>query len=93
MFERIPDGLQSLHFEILALSPTRANWVKRWSKVETISFIRPMIYVLSTRDDMLKMEIHRLGFMQWFIKVLGNGPGQIKDLLWGHLALCLKMIQ
>jgi hypothetical protein len=52
-----------------------------------------MIYVLSTRDDMLKMEIHRLGFMQWFIKVLGNGPGQIKDLLWGHLALCLKMIQ
>jgi hypothetical protein len=52
-----------------------------------------MICVLSTRDDMLRMEIHRLGFMQWFIKMIDNGLGQIKDLLWGHLALCLKMIQ
>jgi hypothetical protein len=34
----ILDGLQSFHFDILTLSPTRANWVERWSKAHAIIF-------------------------------------------------------
>jgi hypothetical protein len=50
MFEEILDGFQSLHFHTLTLSPTRANWVKRWSKVEIISLIGPMMCVSFDRD-------------------------------------------
>jgi hypothetical protein len=81
MLEEISNGFQSLHLHTLTLSPTGVNGVKRWSKVETISFIRPMMCVLSIRDGMLRMERHRLGLVQWFLKVFDNGLGQIKDLL------------
>jgi hypothetical protein len=35
---------------ILTLSPTRANWVERWSKAKTTSLTGPMMWVLFTRD-------------------------------------------
>jgi len=35
---------------ILTLSPTRANWVERWSKAKTTSLTAPMMWVLFTRD-------------------------------------------
>jgi hypothetical protein len=50
MLEKIFDGLQSLHFDILTLSPTRVNWVERWSKAGIISFIGPTMWVSSARD-------------------------------------------
>jgi hypothetical protein len=50
MLEKIPDGLQSLHFNTLTLSSTMVNWVKRWSKVEIISFIKFTIWVSSVKD-------------------------------------------
>jgi hypothetical protein len=51
MFEEILDGLQSLHFDTLTLSPIKANWVERWSKVAIISLIRPTMWVLSAKDE------------------------------------------
>jgi hypothetical protein len=36
---KIPITLQNLHFDILTISPTRTNRVKRWSKVRVISLI------------------------------------------------------
>jgi hypothetical protein len=50
MHEEIFDELQSLHFDNLALSPTRASWVKKWSKARIILFIGPTMWVLSTKD-------------------------------------------
>ncbi len=50
MLEEIHDGFQNLHFDTLILNPTKANWVERWSKVEIISLIRPIMCVLSARD-------------------------------------------
>jgi hypothetical protein len=50
MFEDIPNGFQSLHFNTLTLSPTKVNWVERWSKAGTISFIGPTMCVLFTKD-------------------------------------------
>jgi hypothetical protein len=44
------DGLQSLHFETLTLSPTKVNWVEMWSKAHVISLIGPMMWVSSIRD-------------------------------------------
>jgi hypothetical protein len=34
----------------LTLSPTRANWVERWSKAWVISFIGPMMWISFARD-------------------------------------------
>jgi hypothetical protein len=50
MLKGILDGLQSLHFDTLTLNPTRVNSVKRWSTARIISFMGPMMYVLSVRD-------------------------------------------
>ncbi len=50
MLEKILDGFQSLHFNILTLSPTRGNWVERWSKVRIILFKWPMMWISFTRD-------------------------------------------
>jgi hypothetical protein len=50
MLGEIHDGLQSLHFDNLTLSPTRANWVERWSKVWVISFIGCTMWVSFVRD-------------------------------------------
>jgi hypothetical protein len=47
---KIFDGLQSFHFDILTLSPTRANWVERWSKAQVFSLKGPMVWVLFGRD-------------------------------------------
>jgi len=49
MPKKIPNGFQSLHFDTLTLSPTKANWVKRWSKVGINSFIGPTMWVSSVR--------------------------------------------
>ncbi len=51
MFEKIPNGIQSLHFDTLTLSPIKVNWVERWSKVGIISLIGPTMWVLFTRDE------------------------------------------
>jgi hypothetical protein len=50
MLQEIFDGFQSLHFNTLILSPTRVNWVERWSKVRIISFKRPTMWVSFTKD-------------------------------------------
>jgi hypothetical protein len=50
MFGKILNGLQSLHFNTLTLSPTRVNWVERWSKTRVISLIGPTMQVLSVKD-------------------------------------------
>jgi hypothetical protein len=50
MLEKIPNGLQSLHFNTLTLSPTKVNSIKRWSKARIISFIGPTMCVLFIRD-------------------------------------------
>ncbi len=50
MPKKVPNGLQNLHFDTLTLSPTRANWVERWSKVWVISLKGPMMWVLFIRD-------------------------------------------
>jgi hypothetical protein len=46
---KISNGFQSLHFDILTLSPTRANWVERWSKARIIPLIGPKMWVSSIR--------------------------------------------
>jgi hypothetical protein len=51
MFEEILNGLQSLHFGTSTFSPTKANWVERWSKVRIILLIRPTMWVLSIKDE------------------------------------------
>jgi hypothetical protein len=50
MPREILDGLQSFYFNTLTLSPTKVNWVERWSKVWVISFIGPAMWVSSIRD-------------------------------------------
>jgi hypothetical protein len=50
MLREIPNGLQNLHFDTLTLSPTKVNWVKRWSKEQVISFKGPIMWISSTRD-------------------------------------------
>jgi hypothetical protein len=62
MLKEIPNGLESLHFDTLTLSPTKVNWVKRWSKVQIISFIGPMKWVLSTRDGKTQPRVHVMVF-------------------------------
>jgi hypothetical protein len=47
---------------ILTLRPIGANWVKRWSKVGTISFIRPMMCVLSVRDGKTQLGVCAMVF-------------------------------
>jgi hypothetical protein len=46
------------------------------------------MWVSSTRDGKTQ-----LGPVQWSLRELNNGPKQIKDLLKGHHASCLKMNQ
>jgi hypothetical protein len=50
MSKEIHDGLQSLHFDTLTLSPTKVNWVEKWLKVQVISLIGPMMWVSSIID-------------------------------------------
>jgi hypothetical protein len=50
MPRKIPNGLQSLHFDTLTLSLTRVNWVERWLKAWVISLIGPIVWVSSIRD-------------------------------------------
>jgi len=60
MPKKIPNGFQSLHFDTLTLNPTRANWVKKWSKAWVISFKGPTMWVSSTRN--IKKT--------WYVKVI-----------------------
>jgi hypothetical protein len=55
MLVEILDGLQSLHFDTLTLSPIRVNWVERWSNVQIISFIGPMMWISSTKDGKMQL--------------------------------------
>ncbi len=50
MLGEIPNGLQSLHFDTLTLSLTKANWVKRWPKAHVISLIGPTMWVSFAKD-------------------------------------------
>jgi hypothetical protein len=45
-----PNGLQSLHFDTLTLSPIKINFVERWSKARVISLIGPMMWVSFVMD-------------------------------------------
>jgi hypothetical protein len=56
MLEEILDGLQRLHFITLTLSPTKANWVERWSKGGIISLIGPTMCVSFARDGKTQLE-------------------------------------
>jgi hypothetical protein len=69
MLEKIPEGFQNLHFDTLTLSPIQTNWVKRWSKARTISFIRPMMWVSSIRDENTQLKAHAM-----VSKMFDNGP-------------------
>jgi len=60
MLEGIPNGLQSLHFDTLTLSTIKVNLVKRWSKVETISFIGLMMCLLPVRDVNIWLGAHTM---------------------------------
>jgi hypothetical protein len=62
MLKEIPNGLESLHFDTLTLSPIKVNWVKRWSKVQVIPFIGPMKWVLSTKDGKTQLGVHVMVF-------------------------------
>jgi hypothetical protein len=55
-----PDELQRLHFDTLTLSPTRANWVKRLSKAQVISFINPTMWVSFARDGKTQLGTHAM---------------------------------
>jgi hypothetical protein len=55
MPREIPNVLQSLHFDTLTLSPTKVNWVERWSKAQGISLIGPMMWVSSIRDGKMQL--------------------------------------
>jgi len=58
----IRDGLQSLHFDTLTLSPTRTNWVERWSKAWAISFKGPMMWLSSARDGKMQLGAYAMVF-------------------------------
>jgi len=62
MFGKILNGFQSLHFDILTLSPTRANWVERWSKVWVISLKGSMMWVSFAGDGMTQLGAHTIVF-------------------------------
>jgi len=47
--------MDSLHFDTLAINPTRVNWVERWSKAWVISLIGPMMWVLFIKE--IKMQL------------------------------------
>jgi hypothetical protein len=55
MLGEIIDGLQSLHFDTLALRPTKVNWVERWSKARAISLIDPTMWISTIRDGKTQM--------------------------------------
>jgi hypothetical protein len=59
MFEEILDGFQSLHFHTLTLSSTR---VKRWSNIEIISLIGPMMCASFARDGKTQLRAHKMVF-------------------------------
>jgi hypothetical protein len=58
MLVEILDGFQSLHFDTLTLSPIRVNWVERWSNVQIISLIGPMMWISSVRDGKTQLGAH-----------------------------------
>jgi hypothetical protein len=58
----ILDGLQSLHFNILTLSPTKVNWVKKWSKAQVISFIGLTMWVLFFRGGKTQLRARVMVF-------------------------------
>jgi hypothetical protein len=62
MLGKIMDGLQSLYFDTLTLSPTMANWVERWSKVWVISLIDPTMWISSARDGKMQLGVRVMVF-------------------------------
>ncbi len=57
MLEKIPNGLQRLHFDTLTLGPTRVKWVKRWSKVDITLLVGPTMWVSSVRDGKTQLGL------------------------------------
>jgi hypothetical protein len=88
MLGKIFDGIQSLNFKTLTLSPTKVNWVKRWSKAHVITLISPLCGY-----HPLGMEKNSWGLVQWSIREFDSGLKQINDFLGGHPISCLKMTQ
>jgi len=62
MPREILNGFQNLHFNTLTLSPTRANWVKRWSKAQIISYIGPTMWVSFAMDGKTQLRAHMMVF-------------------------------
>jgi len=54
--------LQNLPFDGLTLSPTKANWVEKWSKAGIISFIKSTMWVLFTKDEKTQLGVHAMIF-------------------------------
>jgi len=51
-----------LYFNILTLSPTRVNWVERWSKVQVISLIGPAMWVSFAKDGKMQLKAYMMVF-------------------------------
>jgi hypothetical protein len=85
MLVEIPDGLQSLHFHTLTLSPTRVNWVEKWSNTQIISFMGPMMWISSAKDGKTQLGARMMVFKkaQYWAKVY-------KGLLTGLSCLVLE---
>jgi hypothetical protein len=62
MLKEFLDGFQSLDFNTLTLSPIRVNWVKRWSKARTTSFIRHTMWVSSAKDGNTQLGVRTMVF-------------------------------
>jgi len=66
---KISNGFQSLHFDTLTLSPTKGNWVERWSKAQVISLVDLIMWVSFARDGKTQLKAHMR-----FLEELNNGP-------------------
>jgi hypothetical protein len=60
ILRKIPNGFQSLQFDTLTLSPTRVNWVERWSNAWVISIKGPMMWVSFDRDGKTELGAHMM---------------------------------
>jgi hypothetical protein len=60
MLKKILNGLQSLHFYTLTVSPTRANYVEKRSKVGIISLIGLTMCVLFIGDGKTQLGVNTM---------------------------------
>ncbi len=81
-----PNELQSLQFDNLTLSPTRVNWVERWSKVHVISFIGPMMWVCGFKKKKIVTKYFLLNFFCKMAKACQNNIVSM-DGLYMHVIM------